>query len=103
MWKNSRSRQRRRWNGRITPELLHSLEASGEKFRVNIAWNNSFHDAQYYPVLLAGPAVRKPMTARECVALLAASDRIVCAAWRAIDGENRDRQDIHAIIRLRLG
>lgn len=59
-------------------------QISGGKFRIFFKWNNSFHDAQFYPGAIFGPAVRhpKPITWDEFCARVDANNAKAIRFWQ---------------------
>ena len=58
-----------------------TLEESGERFRLNVSWNGSFHDASFEPVFLVGPAVRQPHTAADACRIMDEAYGACCQAF----------------------
>lgn len=51
-------------------EFARAAVQRGERCRINVRWNHSYHDACFFPFAVFGPAVRKPMTAAEVEATI---------------------------------
>lgn len=55
-----------------------ALAKAGERVRLNVAWNHSFHDADFRAVVLFGPAVRNPMEVHALEFAADAVEREMC-------------------------